>query len=400
MHDDFIFSELKLMNGQVIFGIMNSLIQFHNLSHIAISAIGGFLLLAIFYNVRFRFREQLATSDSQERVDNGLIYLSLSCFAWVLSGIWAFFSSYYYFNNTLTHDLGSTLISILNSYFLLTAISHFTHSPSMIYDLKHSKKIIFGLVSVVIALTLVISATYKSVNVIRRYDIHGIPDLLLSIFVSYTLAVSLWQTFIYRKLRSVAIISLIIIIIMFISQVPEIFVFAQDYFISNLLKIIAKTSLIFVFLVLATSWVIELANTPKPNEMSLNIMDWSLIRLNIPSKGVDHADIDFGSKTTQFKNLLKFSIRRSFAQGEQQTIEVGKGGEIKSQTYLSRIIDNINDILRLKEENQLERKDLFTFIGDGKYRLRIPTEHIVINEQLLNEFLSTPENSDYTNLCN
>lgn len=378
---------------------MNSLIQFHNLSHIAISAIGGFLLLAIYYNVRFRFNEQLATSDSQERVDNGLIYLSLACFVWVLSGIWAFISVYYHFNDSLTHDLGSTLISILNSYFLLMAISHFTHTPGILYDLKHSKRIIVGLIGGVSLLTLGISATYPTIDVIRTYDLHGIPDLLLSILVSYLLAVSLWRTFMFRKLRSVALISLVIIVIMFISQVPEIFVFAQDDFVSNLLKIIAKTSLIFVFLVLATSWVIELANTPKPNEMSLNIMDWSLIKLNIPSKGIEQAQIDFGSKTTQFKNLLKFSIRRSFAQGEQQTIEVGKGGEIKSQTYLSRIIDNINEILDLKEEDQLERKDLFTFIGDGKYRLRIPSEHISINEQLLSEFLSSPDNTGYSDLC-
>ncbi len=112
------------------------------------------------------------------------------------------------------------------------------------------------------------------------------------------------------------------------------------------------------------------------------------------------ATIEFGSKTTQYKNLLKFAIRRKFGGETYQSILISLGGEIKNQTYLSRIIDNMNEILSLKEDQKLDRKDLFTFIGQGQYRLRILPENITIDETLLNEFVNTADNSAYKAICN
>ena len=71
---------------------------------------------------------------------------------------------------------------------------------------------------------------------------------------------------------------------------------------------------------------------------------------------------------------------------DEQSIEVCYGGEIKSQTYVTRIIDNINVILQLPQDSKLERKDIITFIGESKYRLRILPQNIFIEEALLNEF--------------
>jgi hypothetical protein len=133
--------------------------------------------------------------------------------------------------------------------------------------------------------------------------------------------------------------------------------------------------------------VIQLAHTPKPNEIRIKFLDWSLIQLSVPSKGIYEQKIDFGSKTTQYKNLLNFAYKRKFAEASNQSIIVNSGGEIKSQTYLTRIVENINSILQLEENNRLERKDLITFIGESKYRLRILPEHIIIDEALLEEFL-------------
>jgi hypothetical protein len=124
------------------------------------------------------------------------------------------------------------------------------------------------------------------------------------------------------------------------------------------------------------------------------------VKISIPTKGVFDQTIDFGSKTTQYKNLLKFAIRRKHAQSDQQSIAVNLGGEIKNQTYLTRIIDNINDILQLETSQQLERRDVFTFIGEGRYRLRMIPENISIDATLLKEFSEAPENKDYKSICN
>jgi hypothetical protein len=127
-------------------------------------------------------------------------------------------------------------------------------------------------------------------------------------------------------------------------------------------------------------------------------MDWSLIKITIPSKEIFGVTIEFGSKTTQYINLLKFAIRRKYGNETAQSIVIGLGGEINNQTYLSRIIDNMNEILKLEEDQKLDRKDLFTFIGQGKYRLRIIPENIKIDEALLREFINSPGNQEYISI--
>ena len=131
--------------------------------------------------------------------------------------------------------------------------------------------------------------------------------------------------------------------------------------------------------------------------MKIPFTDWNQVTISIPSKGIENRQIEFGSKTTQFNNLLKFAIRRKCAQEKDMCIEVFAGGEIPSQTYLSRIIDNINDILDLKDDDKLNRNDLFTFIGQAKYRLRFIPKFIEIDAALLNEFIHNVDNQEYMN---
>src|SRR5205085_2898366 len=90
-------------------------------------------------------------------------------------------------------------------------------------------------------------------------------------------------------------------------------------------RIIALILFMAITLVLAKSWVIQLANTPKPNEMMISFMDWSLVKITIPSKKVFGATIEFGSKTTQYINLFKFAIRRKYGSEAAQTILIGLG---------------------------------------------------------------------------
>jgi hypothetical protein len=243
-----------------------------------------------------------------------------------------------------------------------------------------------------------LSNYYKEGNIINGIRISAIPDLFLSGFLCYLLGVSFYRTFVYRGLKIVGVISVLVILLMISSQLSEVFINYGNEFSNNLIKIIAKTSLISIFLVLATTWVIRLANMPKPNEMTIRFLDWSLVKISIPIKGVFDQTIDFGSKTTQYKNLLKFAIRRKYGEGETQSISVNLGGEIKNQTYLTRIIENINSILNLDDIQSLERRDLFTFIGEGKYRLRMIPENITIDTTLLEEFGKSEENKVYTTI--
>ncbi len=373
------------------------LTYFHLFAHISISAIGGILLLAIWYNIRMRFRAILEEGTKEKRVDKGLLFLSMAMFVWVLAGIWGILS-YQYNWPTSTADLGERLFSIVNNLFLLLSLFYFSYAPPFIYNNEKNVRVIIGIIIGVSLVTLVLNLN-PNLNSDQAM-ITNLPDLLLSGFLSGLLTVSFYQTFLHRQLRIVALISVVVIVMMFVSQLPEVFPNIWSDFTNNLIKIVSKTSLIAICLVLATTWVIRLASMPKMNEMTIHFQDWSLIKLSIPSKGLHNQLIDFGSKTTQYRNLLKFAIRRKYGQGDEQSILVGNGGELSNQTYLTRIINNINEIARLDEAQQLERRDLFTFIGLGLYRLRMIPENIEIDEGLLTEFTQSAENQEYYRICN
>ena len=376
---------------------MSEVIQFHNLSHIFISLIGAILLYAIYYNIRKRFIQTLEEGENQKRVDRGLLYLSLAMFVWVISGLWAYLGSRFGFADGLVYQGVENLLSIVNNMFLLLAMFYFNHAPAFIYKNEKNVRLILAIIIGVTLLTFMVSFYWGDKNY-NNINLNAMPDLLLSGFLCFLLMVSLYKTFLYRGLRVVALISILVIGLIFLSQLPEVFIGLVDEFSTNLIKIIAKTSLISLFLVLATTWVIELANTPKVKEMQINFIDWSLIKLSIPSRSMNGEMVDFGSRTTQYKNLLKFALRRKYGIGDEQSIVVSSSGEIKNQTYISRIIDDINEISSSTEEEKLERKDLFTFIGEGRYRLRMLPEHITIEENLLKEFVERSENQSYADL--
>jgi len=354
-------------------------------------------LLAIYYHIRKRFRQILEEDENQKRVDRGLLYLSLAMFVWVLSGTWAYLGSKFGFEDGFMYQGVVNLLSIVNNMFLLLAIFYFYYAPSFIYKNERNVRLILGIIVIVTLTTFGISY-FGGGKVYNNININALPDLLLSGFLCYLLMVSMYKTFLYRGLKVVAIISVLVVVLIFISQLPEVFLNLDDDFSNHLIKIVAKTSLISLFLVLATTWVIQLANTPKVNEMQIKFIDWSLIQLSIPSKNINNKRVDFGSRTTQYKNLLKLALRRKFGSGDDQSILVGSAGEIKNQTYLSRIIDDINDLASQDTSEQLERKDLFTFIGEGKYRLRMLPEHITIDQNLLQEFVRQSENKGYSAL--
>ncbi|MDB4285668.1 hypothetical protein N9933_00030 [bacterium] len=376
---------------------MTEVEKFHILAHILISLIGAVLLFALWYNIRKRFRRILEEEDSQ-RVDTGLVYLGLALVMWVFSGSWALMHSQLGSLEGIGHQVGNNLFSTANNLFLLLALFHFSYAPTFIYNNKANiRKLVIAILGILV-LSIVLTVTFGSQATLVGIHIGNLPDVILSGFLSYLLIVSFFSAFNQRGLRIVGFIAVSTVALMFISQLPEIFTVLNDSFINNLVKIVAKTSLISIFLVLATIWVIQLAHTPVSSEIAIHFQDWSLVKITIPSRNLLAQTLDFGSKTTQYKNLLKFGIRRKYGEGIEQSIVVGSSGEIKSQTYLSRIIENMNEILNPEEEEKLERKDLFTFIGQGRYRLRVLPENILIDPSLLEEFTKGIDNQGYTEI--
>lgn len=368
--------------------------HFYLLSEIFISFIGAILLLAIWSAIQKKFKHKLVYEISVKRVDKGLLYLSLSVFVWAISGAVTLVGS-----STTEWAwpllISQNIFSILNSLFLILSLYYFDHAPTYLYNnITNTRKIIWTFIAVSVFSFLLALWNGDTVNT-YGLRLSAIPDLILSGALSWLLVVSLYRTFMERKMAVVAMLAVVAIGLLFLTQWPQVFYVESFTFLSDLLKIIAKTGLISIFLVLGTSWVIELSQTPTIPDMKIHFTDWNQVVLSVPSKGIVNQKIEFGKKTTQFNNLFKFAIRRKFAHEQDMCIEVHAGGEIPSQTYLSRIIENINEILILKDDQRLQRNDLFTFIGQGKYRLRFLPEHISIDAALLNEFIYNTDNQRY-----
>ncbi|WP_196895520.1 hypothetical protein [Aureivirga marina] len=360
---------------------------FHLFAHIFISFIGGSLLLAIWYHIQKQFKAKLIEDEQQPRLDKGLFYLSLAMFVWVISGLWNLIFMNFNSIDAQKFTVGVSIFSALNNICFFFALFYFKYAPKYLFQKSKIRTIIsfviLGLAFITILSTFIFGDDFYIFNNLK---LNAIPDFLISILITYWLIITFYRTFTHRNLKLIGIIAFLSLLMMLISQLPDIIKIPNTIFVFNLIKIVAKTSLISVCLVLATSWVIELAQTPTSKEVTLHFIDWSLVKITIPSKDIYDEIIDFGSKTTQFKNFLLFAIYRQNLDATKQGILVGSDGKIKSQTYLSRIIENINSILNLEKNNALERKDLFTFLGEGTYRLRVLPEHIKIDEALKNEF--------------
>ncbi len=373
---------------------MLNLEAFYHLAQAFISLIGASLLFSIYSNIKARYMDILIEDDSQKRVDKGLLYLGFALLTWVIIGVAGFIEVELFSSSSHTQffELNQIICSILNNFFILMALFYFYYAPAFIYQNIKNVKLIIGLILGVAIATLILFFT-KSASVTNAFL--TLPDFLLSAFLSVILASALVQTFLKRGFKIIAIISAIVMALMIGSQLNEVFPEMISKEANLLLLLVSKSSLISIFLLLATSWVIRLSSTPKIKEMQLKFVDWSIVRMSIPSKNILNQEIDFKSKTTQFKNLLKFSIRRKYGEGEAKSISVGKAGEISNQSYLNRIINDMNEALLLDDTQKLDRRDLFTFIGESKYRIRILPEHLEIDEALLEEFIKSSENTDY-----
>jgi len=368
--------------------------QFYLITELLISLIGGFLLLSIWLVVQNKFQQKLTSEISVKRFDKGLLFISFSVFVWAISSLLILVFTKFNTSGWIIL-ISQNMFSILNSLFLILALYYFDNSPEYLYNNKKSTKRILVFFIGISLISLLIALFFG--ETINTYGIrfNTIPDVLLSVILSWFLILSLYRTFYNRKMKSVAIIAVFSILVLFITQVPYVFNFEDYISIIELAKLISKTTLIFLFLVLGTSWVLELSQLPEATTMKINFVNWNVIEISIPSKNIINQTINFGNKTTQFNNLLKFAIRRKFASEENMCIEVYNGGEILSQTYLTRIIDNINAILSLEEGEKITRNDFFTFIGQAKYRLRFLPEFIEINDALLLEFTSNIDNGHY-----
>ncbi len=225
----------------------NEILSFYGWWQFAVCLFAFVGLLAIWWHI------------GKRQNDFGQVWLALSVLCWSISGA----VEVYYTQNLIRVDTSlldgwRSILSLLNSLFILLALPWFRYLPKPIEDIIKSKFWIYivGLPFLFsIVPTISKMALGSSLRVISELDVYY--ALLTLGFLGYVL----WESFAKRRLKILAWLSLMTIAITLIAQFYKL----TDSSINlTLFSAIFKTSLIMLFFALALSWVKELAENVIP----------------------------------------------------------------------------------------------------------------------------------------
>lgn len=329
--------------------------------------------------------------------DLGLLWVAISIFMWAISGVIDLVDAQNIEKSgapaetvQIIFDGSRSILSILNSAFLLLALPWFHYKPKWLQFLLQSQ--IWFFVVIIPWLFCIFSTVLMFARIIIPSSSPFIYlfDFLYAIFTLGFLGIILWESFARRGLRTLAYLSALCIICTLAAQVLKLFAGMELEFWRLLLNGIFKTVLILLFFALSLSWVEELSKiVPMPvSEVWLEL--WQkigtdrktvyLATLTIPN-WMQNRTITFTEKN--------FQLLKKFAEKRQQESESDGGWleiqpkslkqdryDIKDYNEINRILDAIlND---LKGENnwlivdrQALKKILFEYDSSKSRRIRL-----------------------------
>lgn len=232
----------------------NEILSFYGWWQFAVCLFAFTALLAIWWHI------------GKRQNDFGQVWLALSILCWSISGvIEVYYAQKSVVSDTFSLDGWRSILSLLNSLFILLALPWFRYLPKALEQIIKSKFWIYivglpFLFSMLPTISKMISGT--SVSIISELDVYY--AFLTLGFLGYVL----WESFVKRRLKILAWLSLITILITLVAQLYKL----TDSSINlTLFSAIFKTSLIMLFFALALSWVKELAENVIPESQNFFI---------------------------------------------------------------------------------------------------------------------------------
>ena len=292
-----------------------------------------------------------------------------------------------------------SILSLLNSFFILLALPWFRHIPPRIEGLVKGE---WWLLFVLVPFLGFMLATVGMLVAGQPSRIVNSLDVLYGIL--FTLPFLGWilkTSFENRGLKSLAWLSVLCILFTAVAQAYKLFAPDADL---TLLSSIFKTSLIMLFFALALSWVKELAEfvIPAPHRMHLSFgrakTASGRYRHSVQLKGFPWpSELAIPITRTRFELLLRFAHRKD-EEGEgwldirpKNDPRANRQYDINDANEYIRLIDNILEGVagQTNGEVALSRAQLKQALfeqsdkRDGKIRLRLPAANITIPEELL-----------------
>ena len=224
----------------------NEIISFYGWWQFAVCLFAFMALIAVWWHI------------GKRQNDFGQVWLALSVLCWSISGI---LEVYFIEIHTEVNNLQEgwrSILSLFNSLFILFALPWFRYLPKSLEHLIKSKYWIYiiglpFLFSLFPTISKMVSG--KSIFVVSELDVY------YAFFTLGFLGYVLWESFARRRLKFLAWLSLVCILITLVAQLYKL----TDSSINlTLFSAIFKTSLIMIFFALALSWVKELSENVIP----------------------------------------------------------------------------------------------------------------------------------------
>lgn len=224
----------------------NEILSFYGWWQFSVCLFAFLALLAIWWHI------------GKRQNDAGQVWLALSVLCWSISGgIEVYYASIGQSDHFML-DGWRSILSLFNSLFILMALPWFRYLPKPIGPLIKSNYwyMIIGLPFLFSLLPTVSKMiSYKTLSLISELDVYY--AFLTLGFLGFVL----WESFVKRRLRLLAWLSIGTVVISIIAQLYKLTDASVNL---NLFSAIFKTSLIMLFFALALSWVKELAENVIP----------------------------------------------------------------------------------------------------------------------------------------
>ena len=353
--------------------------QFYGWWQFAVCLFAFLALMAIWYHI------------GRKRKDYGQVWLGLSILCWSFSGGLEVLSP----DDPNLLKGGRSILSLLNSLFILLALPWFKYLPEILQSTIQSKnwKILVGLpflFSLLPTIRLMVSG--------ERVAMMSELDVYYSILTLTLLGMVLWETFQKRRLPLLAYLSILCILITFVAQLYKLTHLQAN---QSLLSAIFKANLIMLFFALALSWVKELSESLqlRSEYIILALQRYKTSKGRWEHKLLLNGIGDEEAKkmtlsATQYKLLALFLKRK--IESEEGWLSIKPKSETRSTKQYD--INDYNEIKRLlhavldgvygkgvwsKNQHEIPLKEaLFERSDnrDGRIRLKIPTENISIDQ--------------------
>ena len=317
---------LNFLNFQQI---SNEILSFYGWWQFSVCLFAFIALIAIWWHI------------GKKQNDFGQVWLALSVLCWSLSGA---FEIYFIETNTTSEivvDGWRSVWSLLNSLFILLALPWFRYLPEPIGHIIKSKYWIYivgvpFLFSILPTLSRMVSGTV--ITMINELDVY------YAIFTLGFLGYVLWESFLKRRLKALAFLSLVCILVVLVAQIYKL---SGNDINLTLFSAIFKTSLIMIFFALALSWVKELAENVIPDSDDLQI---KFLKNKLSSGKMEYLVFLKGFPGTEKRKVkLTPALFELFSKFAQRRLSDYEWLEIKPKNFtMSNKIFDINDYNEVK----------------------------------------------------